>query len=523
MQQPIRWLRAITRYRATLSGGPNFGFDLVCSGTNPQQRPGLDLSSWEVAFTGAERVQDRTLREFETAFAPYRFTRDVFCPCYGLAETTLLATGSVKGEPVVTVRPGRCSTPATPRGGNRRVRGRGHSNMAADAHRSAKPLDVVSCGIPGSGVGRADRGSRIAHRMRSGPGRGDLDLGSHRGQRLLGTDGGHTRNLSKRYSHSRSPANPPRKYLRTGDLGFLRHGHLFITGRLKDLIIVRGGNHYPSDIEQTAAASHSSLIPGSGARVRCRCPGRRTCCHRPRSATRACCGRSTIRKSCQAIRQAVVDDHLVPLQAILLVRPGSVPKTTSGKIQRREARRIYLADEFKTVASWQASDQPADVVTCRETSINDPYASDARSEEQGCQTLEQRRQVRELQQWIVSRLSARLGVPANTLDVQQPFARYGVDSLKAVRLTGELEEFLGRPVTPTLLYDYPNIAALVRYLVLGPRVPAATSENLSAVAEPIAVIGVGCRFPGGASPDAFWDLLKEGRDAIGPLPVATVG
>ena len=87
-----------------LAGGPNFGYDLCVSGTSPQQRAGLDLSSWEVAYTGAERVQDRTLREFEAAFAPHHFTRDVFCPCYGLAETTLLATGSVKGEPVATVR-----------------------------------------------------------------------------------------------------------------------------------------------------------------------------------------------------------------------------------------------------------------------------------------------------------------------------------------------------------------------------------------------------------------------------------
>ena len=104
LQQPIRWLRAISNYRATISGGPNFAYDMCVSGTTPQQREGLDLSALEVAFTGAERVQDRTLRDFESTFAPYGFSRDTFCPCYGLAETTLITSGIVKHEPVVTAR-----------------------------------------------------------------------------------------------------------------------------------------------------------------------------------------------------------------------------------------------------------------------------------------------------------------------------------------------------------------------------------------------------------------------------------
>ncbi len=140
VQQPIRWLRAITKYRGTLGGGPNFGYDLCVSGTSEQQRAGLDLSSWEVAYTGAERVQDRTLREFEAAFAPYRFTRDVFCPCYGLAETTLLATGSSEGR---TGRDGaaQCdSTAATPRGG----RPAGHRQRQRNGHgRTAMPSPLM--------------------------------------------------------------------------------------------------------------------------------------------------------------------------------------------------------------------------------------------------------------------------------------------------------------------------------------------------------------------------------------------
>ncbi len=124
---------------------------------------------------------------------------------------------------------------------------------------------------------------------------------------------------------------------------------------------------------------------------------------------------------------------------------------------------------------------------------------------------------------MLSRLSERLGVPTTAIDVNQPFARYGIDSLKAVRLTGELEEHLGRPVAPTSLYDYPNIAALVRYLVMGSESGTAAVAKRSFTDEPIAVVGVGCRFPGSSSPDAFWDLLRDGRDAIGPVPISRWG
>ncbi len=146
--------------------------------------------------------------------------------------------------------------------------------------------------------------------------------------------------------------------MRTGDLGFLREGHLYITGRLKDLIIVRGRNHYPNDIEQTASTSHDSLIPGSCAAFSVEVDGDEQVVI-VQEVQRSQLRTINHQEVCETIRQAVVEDHLVPLHAILLVRPGAVPKTTSGKIQRREARRMFELGEFNVVASWQATDVPA--------------------------------------------------------------------------------------------------------------------------------------------------------------------
>ncbi len=519
LQQPIRWLRAISKYRGTIGGGPNFGYELCVSGTTPQQRDGLDLSSLEVAFTGAERVQDKTLREFETAFAPYGFTRSAFCPCYGLAETTLITSGIVKGEPVVTVR---LEPQSLTRG---KVVPARQFDAAATApappDAAGKPVDLVSCGIPAPSVD-----VRIVDpetETECPPDRvgeiwvaGDTVTKGYWGKTELTQE-----TFQATLAHQQHAATP-RHYLRTGDLGFLREGHLYIAGRRKDLIIVRGGNHYPSDIEQTASASHDSLMPGSCAAFGVDVDGDERVVV-VQEVYRSQLRSINHREVCESIRQAVVEDHLVPLHAILLVRPGTVPKTTSGKIQRREARRMFEAGEFSTVGVWQATDVPADSMPGDSISPRDDPLSQREFIQLDRLTASQQEELTQLQEWILQRLSHHIGLPAHAIDTGQPFARYGMDSLKAVRMTGELEEHLGRSIAPTLLFDYPNVTALTRYLVLHETRTATARILRESSAEPIAVIGVGCRFPKSNSPASFWKLLQEGRDAIGPVPVSRWG
>ncbi len=157
------------------------------------------------------------------------------------------------------------------------------------------------------------------------------------------------------------------------------------------------------------------------------------------------------------------------------------------------------------------------------TSSQDDPAASQEITQPGRLTASQHEELEQLQRWILTRLSQHIGLPAHTIDIRQPFARYGIDSLKAVRMTGELEEHLGRTIAPTLLFDYPNVAALTRYLVLGESRSSTASFTRLSSDEPVAVIGVSCRLPGSDSADAFWQLLQDGRDAIGPVPVSRWG
>ena len=461
LQQPIRWLRAISNYRATISGGPNFAYDLCVSGTTPRQREGLDLSALEVAFTGAERVQDRTLRDFESAFAPYGFSRDMFCPCYGLAETTLITSGIVKREPVVTAR----LAPLALAAGNVVPFDSTVSTPSAAAEqtavRTAKPIDLVSCGVPAPSID-----VRIVDPETLTPcpaGRvGEIWVAGGTVAKGYWDKTDLTRETFLATLADNSETQLPRYYLRTGDLGFLHDEHLYVAGRLKDLIIVRGGNHYPSDIEQTTGASHESLIPGSCAAFSVDVDGDEQVVV-VQEVQRSHLRSLDQAEVCEAIRQAIVEDHLVPLHAIILVRPGSVPKTTSGKIQRREARRMFEQDEYKVVARWEATDGPT-AAADREASSNrvdgSSHCVDLSSILPGHELLHlsapQQEALQSLERWVLDRLSGHLGLPAASIDTHQPFARYGIDSLKAVRMTGELEEHLGRNIAPTLAVRLPK-------------------------------------------------------------------
>ncbi|HEY2737905.1 MAG TPA: fatty acyl-AMP ligase, partial [Thermoanaerobaculia bacterium] len=220
LQKPARWLQAIHRFRGTTSGGPNFAYDLCVRGVGPEVRAGLDLSSWSVAFNGAEPVRAETLRRFAEAFAPCGFRRAAFVPCYGLAEATLLVT----------------------------------------AARGAADAPPVSCGAPSGGEvlvvdesGRACAEGVVGEIWVAGP---SVAAGYwNRPDETHATFG-----ATLREGHE-----PPLRYLRTGDLGFERGGELVITGRLKDLIILRGRNLYPQDIERTAEQAHPALRAGGGA------------------------------------------------------------------------------------------------------------------------------------------------------------------------------------------------------------------------------------------------------------------
>lgn len=341
LQKPMRWLQAISRDRATTSGGPNFAYDLCCRKATPEQIAALDLSCWEVAFTGAEPVRAETLEEFARTFEPCGFRPEAFYPCYGMAESTLIITGGAK-----TALPQVCRVEGMALEQNRVVSAQPHQEDARD---------LVGCG-------QAHLGQRIAivHPETLKPCAlnqvGEIWVsGDSVAQGYWNQSELTTRDFRARLADSESNGET-QYYLRTGDLGFIRDNELFITGRLKDVIIIRGQNHYPQDIELTVERSHSALRPGCGAAFTVDHKGaeRLIVVHEvERSALR----RLEVQPVVNSIRQAVAAQHGLDLFAVVLVKTGSIPKTSSGKIRRRACRSEFLANALEVVEDWSQSPQ----------------------------------------------------------------------------------------------------------------------------------------------------------------------
>lgn len=332
LQKPIRWLQAISKYRATTSGGPNFAYDLCLRKVTPAERETLDLSSWSVAFNGAEPVRDETLERFAQYFAPCGFRREAFYPCYGLAEATLIVAGGRKQAAAkINAFDGRrleqgTAAPATGNAAStRRLVGCG-SNLPDQRLVIVDPDSLTRC--PEGTVGEV---------WVSGP-----SVAQGYWKRHEETE--HTF-----FARIRNTGEGP--FLRTGDLGFLDGGELYVTGRIKDLIIVRGVNHYPQDVELTVEHCDGALRPNSGAAFALESHGRS---HLVVVQEIERGRQEESQRLIEAIRVAVAREHELQLDAVVLVRPGSIPKTSSGKIQRHACRNAFLKDHLKVVAQWRS-------------------------------------------------------------------------------------------------------------------------------------------------------------------------
>jgi 8-amino-7-oxononanoate synthase len=355
LQKPLRWLQAISKYRATISGGPNFAYELCVRKTTPEQRAALDLSSWSLAFNGAEPVRAETIDAFCEAFAPCGFRREAFYPCYGLAESTLMVTGGMKFEPPVirsfdasSIETGQALPRPANAPGIRRLVGSGRELdgqdvLIVDPHsREALP--------PGR-VGEIwVSGPSVAQGYWNRPDASAETFGAMLAQ--------HDHRPSEGPMATWRPNPGP--YLRTGDLGFFDSGELFVAGRLKDLIIIRGRNHYPQDIEHAVERASSLVRAGSVAAFAVDVADRERVVvvaevERGKRET------AEVAAAFEAIRKLLATEHELAVEAIVLVRPNSVPKTSSGKIQRHACKRQFLDGTLEVVEqhiSWLAAAAP---------------------------------------------------------------------------------------------------------------------------------------------------------------------
>ena len=471
LQEPVRWLRAMTRHGGTVSGAPNFAYELLVRDLARRPPEGLDLSRWRIAYNAAEPVRADTLARFAAAAAPHGFRRDSFYVAWGLAESTVFCTGSRVGEGARTVPVDAAAleqdrvvgVPAEAPGARLLV-GCGRT-------RGDQLLRVVS---PDTGVPVGS--DRVGEIWVSSP--SSAEGYWQQPEETAGTFGNTVR------------GEPGVSWLRTGDLGFVTgDGELVVTGRHKDLVILRGRNLYPQDLERAVEESHPAFRPGCGAAYAAEGDEgteRLVVIQEVRSTDGADLDVPAIGAAAAA---ELSDRHDAALDTLVLIPPRALPKTSSGKVARRIARRSLDDGTLPVLATWRRAA---------------PLAADPALPA-------------DLRDRVAAVVGARLGIAPADLDPDEEFSRYGVDSATAVELSGELQRLLGRPLPATLLYDRPTLAALVRSLAGAPDAPAAPPPG-PGDAEPVAIVGLGCRFPGGADPAAFWDLLERGGDAVTEVP-----
>ena len=225
-----------------------------------------------------------------------------------------------------------------------------------------------------------------------------------------------------------------------------------------------------------------------------------------------------IAEAIAAIRHALAEQHDIEVHEIRLITMLSLPKTSSGKVQRHVCRDGFLAGTLDVVGSWarqgarEALSAPPPVAT---------PPTNGHIERREVRTGSPTRDA--IAAWLATKVAGPLGILAEEVDTRRPFAGFGIGSLQAVRLAADLEEWLGRKLAPTLAYDYPTIDALAHFLAGEPS-PRTVGQPAEIVRghgrEPIAIIGIGCRFPGAESPGAFWKMLRDGRDGVGPIPAS---
>lgn len=430
LQRPRLWLETISKVRATVSGGPNFAYDLCVRKIPVAERRDLDLSSWQVAFTGAERVRAETLERFCEAFSDCGFRREAFLPCYGLAEATLMVSGGSRQEPPVVV----------------------HFDAAALQRHEARPLqagDLASRALVGCGACQPEHSIAIVDpqsRLRCAPGRiGEIWV------KGTSVASGYFEQpkASDEVFGGRLGDTGEGPFLRTGDLGFLSGGQLFVTGRLKDVIIVRGRNYYAEDIENSLEGVHEAFRAGHCAAFSIETDDGDSVVVvqeiEPRQRD------LNADAAMEAVRRAVAAAHELEVGAILLAKAGAIPRTTSGKVRRSACRDCYLKGQLALVAQWTACPRGTDerlggapVRPCRRVSAE------------------------EIESWLTRWIAARSGLPPAQIRAATPFADFGLGSLDAVQIAAELEQRLDRRLSPLTVYNYPNIAALARWLASPP-------------------------------------------------------
>jgi amino acid adenylation domain-containing protein len=454
LQRPLRWLQAISRHRGTTSGGPNFAYDLCVEKIGEAERETLDLASWTLAFNGAEPVRAATLERFAAAFGPCGFRAEAFLPCYGLAEGTLLAASGRRGAGAAVA--------AFAAGGLEQHRA--VSTDGVDAADAARVL--VGAGQPPEGarllVVEPESGVPCAH--------GEVGEIWIAGPAVAAGYWDLPEATAASFGARTADGDGP--FLRTGDLGFLGGGgELFVTGRRKDLIILRGRNHYPQDLELTVERSHPALRPGCGAAFTVDGDAGRSggeqlvVVQEVRREQR----RDDPAEIVAAIRRAVAEEHEVTVHAVVLLRPATLPKTTSGKVQRAASRARYLDGTLDALDAWEAP--AAEALAADGSSAADEPEDLATPAGVRC--------------WLVAQVAARAAVAVREIALDQPLGHYPLDSLAAMELMHAVESRFGVTLSMESFFAGASLGELADTILERATASPALFPGVAAAVDPV--------------------------------------
>ncbi len=500
LQRPARWMRMLAENSHAFSAAPNIAFELATRKTSDDDLAGLDLGGVRNILNGAERVNPPTLQRFAERFARFNLRPEALRPSYGLAEATLYVATLETGHPPATVS---FESEDLTAGQAKRCEGGDGIPLVSygkpqwPSVRIVDPETRIEC--PAGTIGEIwVHGDNVCDGYWQKPEETERTFGAT----LVGA----------------SAPTPEAPWLRTGDLGFVSDGEMFIVGRIKDLLIVYGRNHAPDDIEATIqeitrnrcvaiAVPDDDGVEQLVTIVELKAPA---------DPEEAATQLGAVRRQ---ITAAISKAHGLGVADLVLVPPHSIPLTTSGKVRRRDCSARYAHGEFTRLDALIRRPEHRPVADAGADA--GPAAPDAGWAPR-LRTL--RRQQHDLLLAMVCAEAATvLGHPsAEDIDPESPFQDLGFDSVKATELLDRLKTATELDLPPTLAFDFPTPDELATRLgqLLGGSAPAALPAGAQVRAEePIAVVGMACRFPGGVdSPAALWDLVAGGTDAMGEFP-----
>lgn len=426
LKNPYIWLKTISDMGAKVSGGPNFSYQYCVRKVSDEQLQELDLSSWQVAFNGAEPIQVDSLNSFADKFGQCGFDSKAFLPCYGLAEATLFVAGSpaTRGPKVMHADLDQLS--------------KGQLNL--DQHETA---GKGTAPLVSSGVLAIETDVQIvnpqSHEVCESGEVGEIWVNSP----SVAQGYWNKPSFSDSVFRAQLKGDNGKTYMRTGDLGFMWDNELYVTGRIKELIIVAGKNHYPQDIELSLQSSNPTFRKGCGAAFAITEQGKEQLVVM-QEVSGAAAGQTDFQQLALAASRVIATRHGITPKALVFIAQGTLPKTSSGKIQRTEAKKIYELGNITPLYSWEAASTQV---------VN--KASEKQEEREF--TDWQTELYFEMQTWV----SDKLSVEPHHIDLDVTFSELGVDSIEAIDLVDRLQDRIERTIPATELLRYPTVKALI--------------------------------------------------------------